>query len=59
MDRKRINQSIDDLQADFDTWRDRDDRGRTHREKYGFGELLISIFSDSKKIAKGMMLNNA
>lgn len=56
--RKKIYQSIDDLQQDLDRWVDHYNSQRTHSGKYCFGKTPMETFSDTLPLAKEKLLEN-
>lgn len=56
--RKKIYQSIDDLQQDLDRWVDHYNSQRTHSGKYCFGKTPMETFSDTLLLAKEKLLEN-
>jgi hypothetical protein len=50
--RKKIYQTLEQLQNDLDSWIDNCNFNRTHSGKYFFGKMLITTFIDSIKPAK-------
>ena len=55
--RKKIYQTLDELQADLDTWLQEYNESRPHRGKYCFGKTPMQTFLDSLPLAKEKMLN--
>lgn len=55
--RKKLYQSIEELQADLDIWIQEYNEQRTHSGKYCFGKTPLQTFIDSKHLAKDKMLN--
>jgi hypothetical protein len=51
------NSSIEELQADLDTWIDEYNTQRTHSGKYSFGKTPLQTFRDSKHLADAKMLD--
>lgn len=56
--RKKIYNSIDELQADLDIWLDYYNNHRTHSGKYCFGKTPMQTWKDSLHLAKEKLLNN-
>lgn len=56
--RKKVYNSIEELQEDLDTWVQEYNENRTHTGKYCFGKTPMQTFIDSKKIAQGKMLDS-
>ncbi len=55
--RKTIYHSLDELQADSDTWRTEYNQARPHSGKYCFGKTPMQTFLDSLPLAREKMLN--
>lgn len=55
--RKKLYQSIEELQADLDIWIQEYNEQRTHSGKYCFGKTPLQTFIDSKHLAQDKMLN--
>jgi len=55
--RKKIYNTLDELQADLDTWLKDYNEERVHSGKYCFGKTPMQTFSDSMPLAKEKMLN--
>lgn len=55
--RKKVYQTIDELQKDLDIWMADYNENRPHSGKYCFGKTPIQTFNDSKRLAKEKMLN--
>ncbi len=55
--RKKIYNSIKELQEDADKWIDEYNRERTHTGKYCFGKTLLQTFLESKHLAQEKMLD--
>jgi transposase InsO family protein len=56
--RKKLYQSIEQLQKDLDEWLIYYNQRRTHTGKYCFGKTPMETFLDSLKLAKEKLLNN-
>ena len=56
--RKKIYNTLDELQADLDTWLKEYNEQRPHSGKYCFGKTPMQTFMDSIPLAKAKMLNN-
>ena len=56
--RKKIYTSIEDLQADVDSWIKKYNETRPHSGKYCYGKTPYRTFMDSKKIAKEKNISN-
>lgn len=56
--RKKVYNSIEDLQKDLDQWIDSYNNERTHQGKYCFGKTPIQTFIDTKELAKNKYLDN-
>jgi len=54
---KKIYHTLDELQADLDTWLDEYNQSRPHSGKYCFGKTPMQTFLDSLPLAKEKMLN--
>lgn len=57
--RKKIYNTLDELQADLDIWMRDYNEQRPHSGKYCFGKTPMQTFLDSIPLAKEKMLNNA
>ena len=55
--RKKIYHTLDELQADLNTWLYEYNESRPHSGKYGFGKTPAQTFRDSVSLAKGKRLN--
>jgi transposase InsO family protein len=55
--RKKIYNTLDELQADLDTWLQQYNQRRPHSGKYCFGKTPMQTFLDSLPLAKEKMLN--
>jgi transposase InsO family protein len=55
--RKKIYNTLDELQADLDTWLQQYNETRPHSGKYCFGKTPMQTFLDSLSLAKEKMLN--
>ena len=55
--RKRVYNSLDELQDDLDTWLLEYNENRPHSGKYCFGKTPLATFTDSIPLAKEKMLN--
>lgn len=56
--RKKLYQSIEELQKDLDEWLEYYNKTRTHSGKYCFGKTPLETFLDSLQMAKEKLLNN-
>lgn len=56
--RKKIYQSIEELQADVDVWLDYYNNERPHSGKYCYGKTPMQTWNDSLPLAKEKLLNN-
>lgn len=56
--RKKIYNTLDELQADLDTWIKYYNEERTHSGKYCFGKTPMQTFLDSMTLVREKMLNN-
>ncbi len=54
--RKKIDRSIEELQADLDVWVKNYNEQRTHSGKYCFGKTPMQTFKDSLQLAKDKLL---
>jgi transposase InsO family protein len=55
--RKKVYNSLEQLQKDLDEWIDNYNRERTHSGKYCFGKTPMQTFLDSIPLAQAKMLN--
>jgi len=55
--RKKIYSTLDELQADLDTWLQEYNESRPHSGKYCFGKTPMQTFLDSLPLAREKMLN--
>lgn len=55
--RKKVYNTIDELQADLDAWVDNYNRERPHSGKYCFGKTPMQTFEDSIPMTKEKLLN--
>jgi hypothetical protein len=55
--RKKIYHTLDELQADLDTWLNEYNESRPHSGKYCFGKTPMQTFLDSLPLAREKMLN--
>jgi transposase InsO family protein len=55
--RKKIYHTLDELQADLDTWLQEYNESRPHSGKYCFGKTPMQTFLDSLPLAREKMLN--
>jgi transposase InsO family protein len=55
--RKKVYNTLDELQADVDKWMEYYNSDRTHSGKYCFGKTPMQTFLDSIPLAKEKMLN--
>jgi hypothetical protein len=55
--RKKVYQSIEELQADLDIWTKEYNEQRTHTGKFCYGKTPMQTFIDAKKIAQSKVLN--
>lgn len=55
--RKKVYNSLDQLQDDLDTWLLEYNESRPHSGKYCFGKTPMQTFTDSIQLAKEKMLN--
>ena len=56
--RKKIYQTMEDLQTDLDLWMQHYNVQRTHSGRFCYGKTPMQTFNDSKHIAKEKILNN-
>ena len=56
--RKKIYNTIEELQADVDVWLDYYDNHRPHSGKYCFGKTPMQTWNDSLHLAKEKLLSN-
>jgi len=56
--RKKIYNTLDELQVDLDIWIKHYNEERTHSGKYCFGKTPMQTFKDSIPLVKEKMLNN-
>jgi len=54
--RKKLYTTLEDLQADLDTWLERYNNDRTHQGRWCFGKTPMATFLDSMDLAKEKML---
>ena len=57
--RKKLYNSIDELQTDLDNWIQWYNQERTHSGKYCYGKTPMNTFEDSLPMAKAKMLDNS
>ena len=55
--RKKIYQTIEELQADLDEWIDHYNQERPHSGRYCYGKTPTQTFQESKHLAKEKMLD--
>ena len=55
--RKKIYNTLDELQADLDKWVQEYNEQRPHSGRYCFGKTPMQTFLDSLPLAKEKMLN--
>lgn len=55
--RKKLYNSLEELQEDLDAWIEEYNTQRTHSGKYCFGKTPMQTFSDSKHLADAKMLD--
>lgn len=55
--RKKLYQSIQQMQQDLDEWMQRYNNERTHTGKYCFGKTPAQTFADSRHLAEAKMLD--
>ena len=56
--RKKIYRSLEELQADLDTWLVKYNQERPHSGRYCYGKTPMQTFEDSLPLAKEKMLNS-
>lgn len=56
--RKKIYESIEDMQADLDLWLVYYNNERSHSGRYCYGKTPIQTFQDSRELAQGKDLQN-
>ena len=56
--RKKVYNSLDELQKDLDRWIKQHNEQRTHTEKYCFWKTPMQTFQDTLPLAKDKKLNN-
>jgi transposase InsO family protein len=56
--RKKLYESLEDLQADADQWIDQYNRERTHSGKYCYGKTPMETFLSAKHLADEKMINS-
>ena len=56
--RKKVYESLEDLQQDLDEWFEEYNTVRTHSGKYCFGKTPMQTFQDSKHLSQEKMLDN-
>jgi transposase InsO family protein len=56
--RKKMYQSLEDLQEDIDQWLSFYNEQRPHSGRYCFGKTPMQTFTDSKELAKAKDVNN-
>jgi transposase InsO family protein len=56
--RKKVYNTIEELQADLDAWVDNYNRERPHSGKYCFGKTPMKTFEDSMPMTKEKLLNS-
>ena len=56
--RKKIYNTLDELQADLDLWLDEYNNQRTHSGKYCFGRTPMQTFLETVPLAKQKMLQD-
>ena len=57
--RKKLYNTLDDLQEDLDNWMKEYNEQRPHSGKYCFGKTPMQTFLDSIPLAKEKMLNQS
>jgi transposase InsO family protein len=56
--RKKIYNTMEELQTDLDTWLDNYNRNRTHTGKYCFGRTPLQTFEETVSLAKEKQLDD-
>ena len=56
--RRKLYHSLDELQADVDTWMEGYNAERTHSGKYCYGKTPMQTFLDSVSLAREKMLDS-
>jgi len=56
--RKKIYNTLDELQADLDLWLDEYNNQRTHSGKYCYGRTPMQTFLETLPLAKQKMLQD-
>ena len=56
--RKKIYESLEEMQKDIDQWISFYNNERTHSGRYCFGKTPMQTFTDSKELAKAKDINN-
>jgi len=56
--RKKIYNTLDELQTDLDTWLTEYNEQRPHSDKYCFGKTPMQPFADSIPLAKERLISN-
>lgn len=56
--RKKLYNSLEELQSDIDQWMDFYNSERPHSGRYCFGKTPLQTFTDSKELAQGKDLNS-
>ena len=56
--RKKLFETLDQLQQDLDQWMNYYNHERTHSGKYCYGKTPMQTFNESITLAKQKLLNN-
>ncbi len=56
--RKKLYNTLEELQSDLDQWVEFYNTERPHSGRYCFGKTSLQTFADSKDLAQGKDLNN-
>jgi len=56
--RKKVYSSLEEIQADIDTWLEHYNNDRTHSGKHCYGKTPMKTWNDSKQLAKSKNLGN-
>ena len=56
--RKKLYESLEQLQADLDDWMEYYNNERTHSGRYCYGKTPMQTFVDSKSLALAKQLNS-
>ena len=56
--RKKVYSSLEEIQADIDTWLEHYNNDRPHSGKHCYGKTPMKTWNDSKQLAKSKNLGN-